>query len=105
VLASPVGGIEDYLRDGVNGFHIQRDAHDIAGKLDRVLRDPELHARIREAGLETAANYSWEIIADQYLMLFEELKAERAIIPGFGAPDSDNGSVLPSTINSEEKTL
>lgn len=29
VLAAPVGGIEDYLRDGVNGFHIQRDAKDI----------------------------------------------------------------------------
>lgn len=41
MLASPVGGIEDYLHDGVNGFHIQRDAKDIAGKLDRVLRDPE----------------------------------------------------------------
>ncbi len=26
VLASPVGGIEDYLIDGENGFHIKRDA-------------------------------------------------------------------------------
>ena len=43
VLASPVGGIEDYLRDGQNGFHIDRDPADIAAKLDRLVEDPDLH--------------------------------------------------------------
>jgi UDP-glucose:(heptosyl)LPS alpha-1,3-glucosyltransferase len=78
VLASPVGGIEDYLVDGVNGFHIQRDSREIALKLDQVLNDPTLHARLRESGLATAKNYSWEKIAKQYLNLFNELLAERA---------------------------
>jgi UDP-glucose:(heptosyl)LPS alpha-1,3-glucosyltransferase len=77
VLASPVGGIEDYLVDGENGFHIQRDATDIAAKLDRVLGDAELHARVRERGLATAGNYAWEKIAKQYLRLFDELMTER----------------------------
>jgi glycosyltransferase involved in cell wall biosynthesis len=88
VLASPVGGIEDYLRDGENGIHIRRDAHDIAEKLDRVLSDPELHAHIRAAGLATAANYGWEKIARQYLNLFEALSAEKTrSLPGFVAQD------------------
>lgn len=88
VLASPVGGIEDYLRDGENGFYIQRDPKDIAVKLDRVLNDPTLHARIREAGLATARNYSWEKIARQYLRLFKELMAERTLESrGFARPD------------------
>jgi glycosyltransferase involved in cell wall biosynthesis len=78
VLASPVGGVEDYLRDGENGFHIQRDGAEIALKLDRVLNDPELHDRIREQGLATAENYAWDKIAGQYLKLFEELISERA---------------------------
>jgi glycosyltransferase involved in cell wall biosynthesis len=78
VLASPVGGVEDYLRDGENGFHVQRNAAEIAVKLDRVLNDTELHARIREHGLATAENYAWEKIADQYLKLFEELVSEQA---------------------------
>lgn len=78
VLASPVGGIEDYVRDGENGFHIKRDATDIAVKLDRLLNDSTLHARIREQGLATAENYAWEKIAKQYLGLFDELIAERA---------------------------
>jgi len=76
VLAAPVGGIEDYLRDGENGFHIDHDASDIAAKLDRLLMDPELHSRIRRAGLDTANEYSWQKIADQYLSLFAELKGE-----------------------------
>jgi glycosyltransferase involved in cell wall biosynthesis len=78
VLASPVGGIEDYLCDGENGFHIRRDPRDIAAKLDRVLSEPDLHARIREEGLATVKNYAWEKIAGQYLNLFDELLAERA---------------------------
>jgi UDP-glucose:(heptosyl)LPS alpha-1,3-glucosyltransferase len=77
VLASPVGGIEDYLIDGDNGFHIERDSTDIAAKLDRVLSSPALLARVRASGLATAKNYGWEKIAKQYLRLFDEVIAER----------------------------
>jgi UDP-glucose:(heptosyl)LPS alpha-1,3-glucosyltransferase len=88
VLASPVGGIEDYLRDGENGFHIKRDPTDIALKLDRILNDPTLHARIRKQGLATAENYAWDKIAKQYLVLFDELIAERArASDGFAVPN------------------
>jgi UDP-glucose:(heptosyl)LPS alpha-1,3-glucosyltransferase len=78
VLACPVGGIEDYLRDGENGINIQRDPHDIAVKLDRLLNDADLHRRLRAGGLAAAQNYAWQKIAKQYLQLFEELLAERA---------------------------
>jgi UDP-glucose:(heptosyl)LPS alpha-1,3-glucosyltransferase len=89
VVASPVGGIEDYLRDGENGFHIHTDPAEIAAKLDRLLSDPELHARIREQGLVTAANYSWDKIAAQYLTLFAELRTERVLrFPRVAIPQS-----------------
>lgn len=78
VVAAPVGGIEDYLRNGDNGFHITYDSRDIATKLDRLLEDKLLHRRIRQAGLVTAGNYSWEKIAGQYLELFAEVKRELA---------------------------
>lgn len=89
VLAAPVGGIEDYLRDGVNGFHIRREPTDIALKLDRVLSDRNLHARLSEQGIATAANYAWEKIARQYLNLFAELAAEKSrSLTRFGAPSN-----------------
>jgi glycosyltransferase involved in cell wall biosynthesis len=77
VLAAPVGGIEDYLRDGENGLHIQRDPTEIAAKLDLLLNDRELHASLRKAGIATAKKYEWKNIAQQYLSLFDELIAER----------------------------
>ena len=91
VLASPVGGIEDYLRDDENGFHIDRDPTAIAAKLDRLLKDPALQARVRSAGLATAKNYAWEKIAEQYLSLFEELKSERA--PGFQSLTTSSATI------------
>lgn len=77
VVASRVGGIEDYLREEQNGLFIKREAQDIAQKLDRVLADPELRARFRQEGIRTAANYSWDKIAQQYLRLFDQLMIER----------------------------
>lgn len=73
VVAAPVGGIEDYLRDGENGFHISQEPKDIAQKLDRVLSDNELREKIVAAGLATAQSYGWDKIAEQYLKLFEDL--------------------------------
>jgi len=77
VLASPVGGIEDYLRDGENGFHIERNATDIATKLDRVLNDAGLREQLRTQGLATVQGYAWQRIAEKYLKLFDELLGER----------------------------
>lgn len=78
VLATPVGGIEDYLVDGVNGFHISRDGQDIGARLDRLLNDPELQARFREQGLATVGSYAWPKIATQYLRLFDEVARQKA---------------------------
>jgi UDP-glucose:(heptosyl)LPS alpha-1,3-glucosyltransferase len=78
VLASPVGGIEDYLHDGINGLQIRHDAPEIAAKLDQLLASPEMQACFRDAGLATAQKYSWEKIARQYLHLFEEVVRERS---------------------------
>ncbi len=89
VLACKVGGVEDYLRDGENGFLIKREPRDIAVKLDRVLNDAGLHERLRAGGLATARNYAWEKISKQYLQLFDELIAERAQDPTcFAVTDS-----------------
>lgn len=77
VVATRVGGIEDYLHDEENGLFIKREATDIAAKLDRVLGDADLRERMRRNGLETAGNYAWEKIAQLYLRLFDQLMIER----------------------------
>jgi glycosyltransferase involved in cell wall biosynthesis len=79
VLATRVGGIEDYLCDEENGLFIEREASDIAEKIDRVLGDPNLRERLITNGLATATNYSWDTIAQQYLRLFDQLMQEREV--------------------------
>jgi UDP-glucose:(heptosyl)LPS alpha-1,3-glucosyltransferase len=78
VFATRVGGIEDYLSDGVNGFLIERRPEDIAEKLDNFLGDSILRNRISKQGLATAENYSWPKIARKYLALFDELMLEKS---------------------------
>ena len=60
VFATRVGGIEDYLVDGVNGYAIEPNGVDIACKLAKALNDDEHLAALREGAVATATIYSWD---------------------------------------------
>ncbi|HZO46468.1 MAG TPA: glycosyltransferase family 4 protein [Xanthobacteraceae bacterium] len=77
VLATRVGGIEDYLEDGVNGFGITEDPDDIAEKIQRVLSDELMLARLRLGARATAMNYRWDKIAAQYIELMGQIQLEK----------------------------
>ena len=78
VLAPACGGIEDYLRDGVNGRVIPRDGAGIAAALAPVLADPALRARLGAGALATAADHAWPRIAERYRALLDEVRREIA---------------------------
>ena len=77
VFATRVGGIEDYLQDGVNGYAIQRDPEEIAIALRRVLDDPAHLARLRAGARATAQGYAWSRVAARYHDLLHEVWRER----------------------------
>jgi UDP-glucose:(heptosyl)LPS alpha-1,3-glucosyltransferase len=77
VLACAVGGIEDYLMDGVNGWAIPRDGAAIAARLAPMLADPSLMARLRAGALATAARYGWPIIARRYQQVLGSVARQR----------------------------
>lgn len=78
VFATPVGGIEDYLVDGVNGYQIAPDAKDIAGKIARAFSDPDLMNHLRHGARATALDYGWDHIGLKYIALLEEVHAAKA---------------------------
>jgi UDP-glucose:(heptosyl)LPS alpha-1,3-glucosyltransferase len=78
LFATRVGGIEDYLDDGVNGYFIQRDAADIADRVGRALADPSLLARMGQAARRTAEAHAWPAIAQQYVDLLHTVAATRS---------------------------
>jgi UDP-glucose:(heptosyl)LPS alpha-1,3-glucosyltransferase len=77
VFATAAGGIEDYLKDGVNGFQIGTDADDIAGKLASCLADPALMGRMRDGARATAESYGWDHIGQQYIELLKQIDAAK----------------------------
>jgi UDP-glucose:(heptosyl)LPS alpha-1,3-glucosyltransferase len=77
VFATPVGGIEDYLVDGVNGYQIRMDAEDIAGKIAHAFSDPELTGRLRDGARTTALNYGWDHVGSRYIELLEQVQASK----------------------------
>ncbi len=77
VFATPVGGIEDYLVDGVNGYQIKADAGDIADKLGRALSDRDLTGRLRDGARATALNYGWDYVGSRYIELLEQVQASK----------------------------
>jgi glycosyltransferase involved in cell wall biosynthesis len=77
VFATPVGGIEDYLRDGINGFRIKPDADDIAGKIARAFADPALMTRLQQGARATAEAYGWDRVGLQYIELLKQIAAEK----------------------------
>lgn len=82
VFATRVGGIEDYLQDGVNGYGIAMEAEDIAGKIEQAFSDEALLNRLRIGARATALDYGWDRIASKYIDLMAQLQASRpAVLP------------------------
>jgi glycosyltransferase involved in cell wall biosynthesis len=75
VVATAVDGTPEIVRDGETGFLVPpREPQALADALARVLDDPPLAARFREAALEIALEtYTWEANARRCERLYAEL--------------------------------
>lgn len=77
VLATRVGGIEEYLKDGVNGYGIVRDRDDIANKLAMVFSSKSGLETLKAGAIATADSYSWHEISRRYVNLAEDVLREK----------------------------
>jgi len=77
VFATAAGGIEEYLKDGINGFQIRMDAGDIVSKLTAAFADPALMQRLQEGALATAKTYGWDRVGVHYIELLKQVDAAR----------------------------
>jgi glycogen synthase len=91
VVASAVGGIKEVVVDGETGFLVpvkqlnespfepvapDRFARDLASKMNLLMSDPDLRARMGKAGRRRAErHFSWKAIAAQTLDLYKSLTA------------------------------
>lgn len=75
VVATPVGGIPDFLEHEVNGLFCEPDdAQSVAAAIERVLTDAPLSRELADAGARLVdARYRWEQIAEEMAELYDEL--------------------------------
>ena len=76
VVASQVGGLRSIISDGETGFLIPwRHPHLFAEKLELILNQPALAARLGQAATRAMRDWSWAATADRLLELYAELLA------------------------------
>jgi UDP-glucose:(heptosyl)LPS alpha-1,3-glucosyltransferase len=65
VLTTRINGSEDFIRDGQNGLFVQADPADIAAKLQLVLSDDALRARLAHQARVDSASFTPELVAEK----------------------------------------
>jgi glycosyltransferase involved in cell wall biosynthesis len=74
VVSTAVGGMPEYVRDGVTGFVIPpSDPLALRARLEALLNNPALVATMGSAGHAYAAQYSWDAVARQVSAVYARL--------------------------------
>ncbi len=74
VVASDRPGLKDSVRDGQTGSLVPfGDEAAFASEALRLLKDPDLWAKMSSAAIEWASSFSWQRCVEESLVLFEEV--------------------------------
>jgi phosphatidylinositol alpha-mannosyltransferase len=73
VVASDIPGYREVVRNGVDGILVPPgDPVALAGAVRRVLLDPALGSRLRDAGRARAKVFSWDVVTDRIEAAYQE---------------------------------
>ena len=76
VLITKVSGLDEWLLDNYSGLFIQRDAEDIAVKLQTLLADADFVATLGGNARRTAEKFSWDAIASKMLEVYRQVASQ-----------------------------
>jgi D-inositol-3-phosphate glycosyltransferase len=78
VIATQVGGLAYLVRDHQTGYLVPvREPSALADRIRIVLTEPETQARLGQNAARLARQYSWKQIAEQLLIVFDEMLNKR----------------------------
>lgn len=96
ILATPVSGVRELIRDGHNGFLITQEPRGIAERLGQLAADRPLRRSLGIAARESALEFGWDQMVSRHHELYERLAASHrgdggslAITPGDGRDHAD----------------
>ncbi|RYL98448.1 glycosyltransferase [Sporolactobacillus sp. THM7-7] len=74
VIGSHIGGLKDYIRDGVNGYFYETgNSRDLFDKMKRFFEETDMK-RMTRAAVQTAEKYDSEKVEGRLIRIFSELK-------------------------------
>jgi 1,4-alpha-glucan branching enzyme len=74
VVASRVGGLEEIIQDGVQGYLTPSGDHlQLARRMADLMLNPERRRRMGQAGRERAAQFSWGKVGEATMSLYQSL--------------------------------
>ncbi|MCK4635906.1 MAG: glycosyltransferase family 4 protein [Candidatus Moranbacteria bacterium] len=74
VLMTPVGGAEELITDGENGFLIKTKNSDIiANKLEYLIENLDKIEEMGKVSRKLAEQMSWKVVADDYVSFYERI--------------------------------
>ncbi len=82
VITTRVGNMPELIRDGENGFFVERDVADIAQKLGRLRDDSELRNRLGRNARAAIESWDWRRQAAHYDAMLRAVLGERRIASG-----------------------
>lgn len=73
VIVSNSGGINEYIKDGYNGYIINdvNNIYSYIAAFDDLLKNDEKYKRMKVNCMETAVNYDYDKIIDKYISFFD----------------------------------
>jgi glycosyltransferase involved in cell wall biosynthesis len=77
LLATPVNGVRDLLRDGENGLFIDQDSASVAAGLMLLAQDPALRVRMGENAREAALGFGWEVMVTKHEEIYLRLASDQ----------------------------
>lgn len=77
IVASNVGGNNEIVRDGANGYLVPDDSEVIAERLGRLVNDQSLRQEMGQRSRALAKQYDWGNIMGQYIALYTRYFALR----------------------------
>lgn len=80
VVATRAGGLTSVVRQDENGFLVPRCPGFFAERLDTLLGDPDLYAKMSAAARPSVLQFSWASIADQVHAVYDELVDEASCL-------------------------
>ncbi|HCU35535.1 MAG TPA: glycosyltransferase family 4 protein [Armatimonadetes bacterium] len=80
IITTRVPGTTELVVDGINGFVVPADdAAALVGPLRQLLSDAALRARMGARSRERSEAFSWTLMAERYVALYEKLISDRAL--------------------------